>query len=143
MPLGDTECADGNVTKECISLINEWNSNNLENVDFIKSKVTSIKEDIYSSYIYFNNDLTKKLSLSEQILVKVDSNFVFKTTEDVKVGDVMISYLDGNLVDITISSIDIVDEESKSFLFYREPYGLIVAGDSLAYNGCPIHMLTK
>ena len=143
IPLGDSECVDGNVTANCISLINEWNSNNLEEINVIKSKVTSIKEDQYLSYIYFNDDDTKKLSLSEQILVKINDNFVFKTTTEIKIGDIVTLYVDGNLVDNTINSINIVDEESKFFLFYREPYGLIVAGDMLAYNGCPIHMLTK
>jgi hypothetical protein len=143
IPLGDTNCSDGDVTPTCIDLVGKWNSNDLENVKFATSKVTSIKEEIYPSYIYFNNDVSKKLSISEQVLVKSDNVFVFKTTTEINVGDIMMSYSEGNLIEIPVESVDMIEHESRSLLFYREPYGLIIAGDSLAYNGCPIHMLTN
>jgi hypothetical protein len=93
--------------------------------------------DTYPSSIYFNGDNSKELSLSEQILVNRDQKFTFKTTADIKIGDIIVSYLDRELVDIKVESIDIVEKETKTFLFYRDPYGLIVADGMLAYNGCP------
>ena len=141
--MGDLDCSDGKVTGKCIDLINKWKANELNNVEFVLSKVTSIKEGNYESSIYFNDDNTKQLSLSEQILMKIDNEFVFKSTPDIKIGDIMISHSDQGLIEIPINSINILEKETKAFLFYREPYGLIIAGDSLAYNGCPIHMLTN
>lgn len=143
MPLGDTNCSIGNVTEECIDLVDKWNSDGLHNVNFVKSKVTSIKETIYESCIYFNDDITKELSLSEQILINRDSKFTFQTTSEIKVGDIIISYSDRELVDIPVKSINIVEKETKTILFYREPYGLIIADGMLAYNGCPSASLTN
>jgi len=83
------------------------------------------------------------LSEFEQILVKVNEEYVFKITPNVNIGDIVISYKDGALTETRVLSIDKLNSKSKSVLIYREPYGLIVAGDTLAYNGCPIHMLTN
>ena len=143
MPLGDPNCSIGNVTEECIDLVDKWNSRGLHNVNFVTSKVTSIKEAVYESCIYFNDDITKELSLSEQILVNRGSKFTFKTTSEIEIGDIIISYSDRELIDIPVTSINIVEKETKSFLFYREPYGLIIADGMLAYNGCPASSLTN
>ena len=137
MPLGDPNCSLGNITDECVDLVDKWNSDGLHKVNFVESKVTSIKEGVYESSIYFNDDITKELSLSEQILVNRDNKFTFKTTSEIKVGDIIISYSNRDLIDIPVESINIVEKETKTFLFYREPYGLIVADGMLAYNGCP------
>jgi len=143
MPLGDPECYPGNITAECIDLVDKWNSNELNNVSFSESKVTSINEDIYTSYIYFNENTDNKLSLSEQILIKRGNQFILKTTAEIEIGDKLISYSNTNITEILVTSINIIEEEKRSFLFYREPYGLIVAGGTLAYNGCPVHTLTN
>ena len=137
MPLGDSNCSIGNVTDECIDIVDKWNSSGLHKVNFLRSKVTDIKEATYESSIYFNNDPSKELSLSEQILVNRNEKFTFKTTAEIEVGDIIISYLDRDLVDIEVKSINIVEKETKTFLFYRDPYGLIIADGMLAYNGCP------
>jgi hypothetical protein len=137
LPLGDPNCSIGNVTDECIDIVDKWNSSGLHKVNFIESNVTDIKEATYESSIYFNDDISKELSLSEQILVNRDEKFTFKTTSEIKVGDIIISYLDKDLIDIEVKSINIVEKETKAFLFYREPYGLIIADGMLAYNGCP------
>lgn len=143
MPTGDPECHVGNVTDKCIELVDSWNSDGLHAVNFNPSKITAIESSVYDSSIYFNDDPTKELSLTEQILVNRDKKFTFKTTSEVRVGDIIIAYSDRDLIDIPVTSINIVEKETKSFLFYREPYGLIVADGMLAYNGCPAGSLTS
>ena len=143
MPLGDNNCSVGNITDKCIEIVDNWNSDGLHNVNFLESKVTDIKEATYESSIYFNDDTSKELSLSEQILVNRDEKFTFKTTSEVKVGDIIVSYLDKDFIDIEVKSINIVEKETKTFLFYREPYGLLIADGMLAYNGCPALSLTS
>ena len=60
---------------------------------------------------------------------------MFPEVTDLEVGDEIYNYDDPSSP-IVIDSLNIIEEDLDVFLFYREPWGLLVAGSMLAYNGC-------
>ena len=142
MPLGDPNCYLGYVSDECTNIISKWSNSILNNVNFYNSKLTDIKTDIKLQTIYFNEDSSKELSLSEVILINRNEEFTFKCVSEIEVGDIIISHLpDTDFEDILIESINIVEKETTTYLFYRDPFGLLIVDGMLAYNGCPTQLL--
>jgi hypothetical protein len=143
MPLGDLNCYLGYISDKCTDIISEWKSKELDNVGFNLSKLTDIKTDIKEKTIYFNEDSTKELSLSEVILINRDNEFTFKCVSEIKIGDIIIAcpsaYTD--FKDILIESINIVEKQTTTYLFYRDPFGLLIVDGMLVYNGCPTQLL--
>lgn len=82
-----------------------------------------------------NNNEKYDLSLLEQPLIKRGSEYMLPEVSDLEIGDELFNY-DSPSDPIVIESLDVIEQDVDVFLFYREPWGLIVAGSLLAYNGC-------
>jgi hypothetical protein len=142
MPLGDLNCHLGYISDQCTDIISEWKSKGLHNVEFNLSKLTDIETDIKEKTIYFNEDSSKELSLSEVILINKDTEFTFKCVSEIEIGDIIISHLPNtDFENILVESINVVEKETTTYLFYRDPFGLLIVDGMLAYNGCPTQLL--
>jgi hypothetical protein len=143
MTVGDQNCQLGYVSDECTNIISQWKSKSLDNVEFNISTLTDIKTDLKTKTIYFNEDLEKELSLSEVILINRNQEFTFKCVSEIEIGDIIIAsplaYAD--FEDILVESINTVEKETTTYLFYRDPFGLLIVDGMLAYNGCPTQLL--
>jgi hypothetical protein len=116
--------------------VDDWRSDELDNVSFIESTVFNIYEQTYTTVLRINNDERYDLSTFEQILIKRGDKYRFMTTSELKQYDKIVVYKDDSVELIDFESSEIVEKETKVFLFYREPWGLISAESILAYNGC-------
>jgi hypothetical protein len=108
----------------------------LNNVSYVESTVFNIYEKTNTTVIRINNEEKNDLSTVEQILIKRGGRYQFATTSNLKENDQIVFYKDGIEEFINIESLEVVEKETKVFLFYREPWGLIAAESMLAYNGC-------
>lgn len=136
IPEGDPNCTIGSVSKKCISLVDAWNSDSLENVSYIESTVFDINEQDYASIVRINDEEKYDLSTQEQILIKRANKYKFITSSKLKQGDQIVSYKDNELEFIDVEKVEIVKKDTKVYLIYREPWGLLIAESMLAYNGC-------
>jgi hypothetical protein len=128
VPEGDDTCGIGYISDACWHLV--------DNVSYIESTVFNIYEQTYTTVLRINNDEKYDLSTFEQILIKRDGKYRFMTTSELKQYDKIVFYKDDAVELIDFESSEIVEKETKVFLFYREPWGLIAAESMLAYNGC-------
>ena len=135
LPAHDSNCSQGHITTECIIKVAAWRDLFMANPSTLESKVTNIFKQTKSSFMRINNNSKYDLSLVEQPLVKRGSEYMFPEVTGLEVGDELYNYDDPSNP-IVIDSLDIIEEDLEVFLFYREPWGLVVAGSMLAYNGC-------
>ena len=135
-PEGDDACSIGEVTGTCAELVENWRADTLNNVSYIESTVFNIYEKTNTTVLRINNEEKNDLSAFEQILIKRGGRYQFATTSNLKENDQIVFYKDGIEEFINIESLEVVEKETKVFLFYREPWGLIAAESILAYNGC-------
>ena len=135
-PEGDDACSIGEVTRNCLELVENWRADTLNNVSYVESTVFNIYEKTNTTVIRINNEEKNDLSTVEQILIKRGGRYQFATTSNLKENDQIVFYKDGIEEFINIESLEVVEKETKVFLFYREPWGLIAAESMLAYNGC-------
>ena len=136
IPEGDPDCTIGSITKKCINLVDEWGSESLENVSYIESTVFAIDEQDYEAIVRINNEEKYDLSPQEQILVKRNNEYKFVISARLKENDQIVSYKDNALEFINVEKVEIIEKDTKVYLIYREPWGLLIAESMLAYNGC-------
>ncbi len=139
IPEGDPACTVGDITRSCIEDVASWKTIDLGNPTYNESKVYNITERLHEYVVRINNDEKYELSQNEQILVKRDGKYILPETIDLKIGDEIVSYNNNSIELIFIENIETVPKESKVFLIYREPWGLLVAESMLAYNGCNVN----
>ena len=140
---GADNCSFGDVTAECSEIVNSWSVNELKNHKLLNSKITNILTESHNKTMVINDDQDKRFSLKEDVLIYKNNKYVIVTVENLSVGDSLVIYSDESINIVPITSLNIIKEKTNTILFYREPYGMIIAGGMLAYNGCPIHMLTN
>ena len=136
IPEGDETCSIGYVSDNCFHLVDKWRADELNNVSYVESTVFNIYEQTYTTVLRINNEEKYDLSTFEQILIKRGDKYQFMTTLELKEYDQLVFYKEGVLEFINVESIEVIEKETKVFLFYREPWGLIAAESILAYNGC-------
>lgn len=141
--MGSDDCSFGDVTEKCSEIVSGWSSEDLGEVTLIDSVITNILEEVHKETLVFNNDYNKRFSLMEDVLSYKDGKYIIVTTNNLSVGDSLVIYTNGEKQIIPITNIEKISETTKTLLFYRDPFGLIVAGGMLAYNGCPTEMLTN
>ncbi len=112
-----------------------WKDLSLSNQATLESRVTNIFKQTKSSFMRINDNEKYDLSLLEQPLIKRGSEYMLPEVSDLQIGDELFNY-DNPSEPIVIESLNEIEEERDVFLFYREPWGLVVAASMLAYNGC-------
>jgi hypothetical protein len=112
-----------------------WRDSNLINQKTLESKVTNIFKETKSSVVRINNNPKYDLSLVEQPVIKRGNEYMLPEAANLEIGDEIFNY-DNPSDPIVVESLDLVEKDTDVFLFYREPWGLLVAGSMLAYNGC-------
>ena len=107
-------------------------TNPILNTTRVVSSVPAIK----AATIYFNNDITKRFSLEEQILIKRDNMWKFTTSANIVVGDKFLTKNENHTFDETlVTATTIVDEERTVFMFDCEPTDTLIAADMVVHNG--------
>lgn len=111
-------------------------SSTLTNVTLNTTTVVSAYPAIRATTIYFNDDITKRFSMEERILIKRDGFWKFANSATISVGDILLIKNQNNSFDETpITSINIVDEQRTVYMFDCEPTDTLIAGDIVVHNG--------
>jgi len=97
--------------------------------------VVSVQPSTKAATIYFNDDITKRFSMEEQILIKRDSFWQFTNSATITIGDTFLTKNNENIfVETPVISATIVDEERTVFQFDCEPTDTLIAGDIVVHN---------
>jgi hypothetical protein len=115
--------------------INSFSSPELTNKRMEKTIIQSILPSTKTQTIYFNNDINKRFSLQENILIKRNSMFAFVESGQIQIGDIYVNHNeDGTFSDTVIDAITVIDENRTVYKFNAEPIDHITAGGMVVHN---------
>jgi hypothetical protein len=107
----------------------------LTNATLNTTRIVSAYPSIKATTMYFNNDITKRFSMEEQILIKRDSMWQFVNSATVNVGDTLLTKNENHTFDETpVIAIDIIDGDRQVYMFDCEPTDTLIAGDIVVHN---------
>jgi len=112
---------------------NNANSLELGKLEIQKSKVNGIIEN-NSSTIIFNDRQTRQVSLTESVLIKRDGRYQYSLASEVKIGDLLVSYVNNDIIEISVTSIEYVEAPTRVLQFAVDLVGLIIAEDMIVHN---------
>lgn len=106
----------------------------LTNVTRVVTTISSVRASTRSTTVHFNNNLSKRFSLEEQILVKRDGYYQFVVSGQIVVGDKLIELSGNTFAETTVTSVDLVNEERVVYTFDCEPTDTLIAGNMICHN---------
>ncbi len=109
-------------------------SSTLTNPSRVTTTISSVRASTRSTTVHFNNNLSKRFSLEEQILVKRDGYYQFVVSGQILVGDKLIEMSDNAFVETSVTTVDLVNEERIVYTFDCEPTDTIIAGNMVCHN---------
>ena len=111
-------------------------SKTLTNPRTTQCSVISIVPGIRHATIYYNNDLKKRFSLTERILVNRKGIYQYVPSGEIFVGDYFLQRNeDGTISEEMITAREIIENETRSvYRFTVEPVDHLFAGNMLVHN---------
>jgi hypothetical protein len=110
-------------------------SSNLTNPELIPTMVVSKYEYSKNTTMYFNQDMSTRMSLEQPILVYRDDLWIWTSSGDVYISDKIVKYTeDGYTIEETVSSIDYIPETRNVYSFNCEDTDTFFAGNILVHN---------
>lgn len=106
----------------------------LTNISRVVTTISSVKASIRSTTVHFNNNLSKRFSLEEQILVKRDGYYQFVVSGQILVGDVLIEMSGNSFTETPITAVDLINEDRVVYTFDCEPTDTLIAGNMVVHN---------
>jgi hypothetical protein len=108
----------------------------------VESKITNIKKTNVSETIIINDDIYKRFSTQEDILIIREAKSMFCVASELKINDQIVkspTELIGDQTACIVYKIETIKEDRNVYDFMREPFGLIVADSLLVYNAYPVN----
>jgi hypothetical protein len=121
--------------------LRSWSGDVVNEYGTVESKVTKIKKINVSETIIINDDIYKRFSTQEDILVIRDNKLIFCVASELKINDQIAkspTEMIGDQAACIVYKIETVKEDRNVYDFMREPFGLIVADSLLVYNAYPV-----
>jgi hypothetical protein len=107
----------------------------LTNTRLVKSNITGIVPLTKTQTLYYNNDISKRFSLEEKMLVKRDNVYSFIPSGNVMIGDFFIvKNEDNTFSEVEVTAIDYIDEDRTVYRFNSEPIDHLIAGNLVVHN---------
>ena len=124
------------MTDENFVAPNEWTSATLTNVNVIHTTLVSKTPVTKTTYMTVNGDQTKKFSLNQPLLTKRSGTYFFLTSGSLEVGDTLVSYdyNSNSIVEIPVTSVDVIEDEVTVYRFDCEDLDSFIAGDLICHN---------
>jgi hypothetical protein len=108
----------------------------LTNITLNTTRIVSVQPSIKAATVYFNNDLNKRFSLEEQMLIKRNDMWQFTNSGSIVLGDILITKnADNSFGETPVTAINVVDAERVVYMFDCEPTDTLIAGDIVVHNG--------
>lgn len=102
-----------------------------KNTTVIKSVVPSMK----ATTIYINNDITRRFSLEENVLIKRDGLYQFSNTGTMLIGDKILELNNnGTFNEVEVTSLTPLNEDRVVYTFDCEPTDTLIAGNMIVHN---------
>jgi hypothetical protein len=111
-------------------------SKTLTNPRMVQCNVLGIVPSVRTETIYFNNDMSKRFSVSERILVKRNNIYQYVPSGEIYVGDYFLTRKDdGTVGEEIIKSREVIFKESRTvYRFSVDPIDHLFAGNMLVHN---------
>ena len=107
----------------------------LTNVTLNTTRVVSVQPALKATTVYFNNDINKRFSMEEQILIKRNNLWQFTNSATVVIGDILLTKNEDHTFNETpVIAVNIVDDERTVYMFDCEPTDTLIAGDIVVHN---------
>lgn len=111
-------------------------SKTLTNPVMTQCSVVGVVPSTRNETIIFNNDMSKRFSLTERILVKRKGIYQYVPSGEIFIGDCFLTRnKDGAVVEEAITAREILEKETRSvYRFSVEPIDHLFAGNMLVHN---------
>lgn len=110
-------------------------SSSLTNPELAPTMVVAKYAYEKNTTMYFNNDISTRMSLEQPILVFRDALWTWVSSGDTYVGDIMVTYnSDGSTSETEITSVDYISELRDVYSFNCEDIDTFFAGNVLVHN---------
>jgi hypothetical protein len=104
------------------------------NPELVVTTISSVQASTRSTTVYFNNNMSKRFSLEEQILVKRDGYYQFVVSGQVLVGDALIEVSGNTFSEAYVTDVTLVNEDRVVYTFDCEPTDTLIAGNMIVHN---------
>jgi hypothetical protein len=107
----------------------------LTNITLTTTRIVSVQPSAKATTVYFNNDINKRFSMEEQMLIKRNDMWQFTNSGSIILGDILITKnADHTFGETPVTAINVVDAERVVYMFDCEPTDTLVAGDIVVHN---------
>lgn len=110
----------------------DWETNTISGSEFTTSTVKEIYFDWYENYYILNDRI--KVTFEHPFFVKHDSKYEFVKTEDLIIGDEILTDTSGSFTFESITSKELIEEELETVNLNVEPSDVYFAGGVLVHN---------
>lgn len=107
----------------------------MTNASLVPGTVVSVEESSKTSTIIFNEDMNKRFTLEEKVLIKKDGQYSFAEAKYVVSGDIMFTVHDGDIVETEVTSTRVIDQARLVYKFNISPVDTLIAGGMVVHNG--------
>ena len=109
--------------------------NQITNATVTANTVADVIRSIKATTMTFNNDATKRFSLQQSMLVWTGSQYIFKNSGVIEVGESLVDVSEnGSLSHVLVESIQLIDEERVVYQFNVEPVDTLIAANLVIHN---------
>ena len=109
--------------------------NQITNLTVTANAVVDVIRSIKATTMTFNNDATKRFSLQQSMLVWTGSQYIFKNSGVIEVGESLVNVSEnGSLSHVLVESIQLIDEERVVYQFNVEPVDTLIAANLVIHN---------
>jgi intein/homing endonuclease len=107
---------------------------NIEDMSLVKTKIKSVYPIIKQTLI-FNNDESTRVSLEQPVLVEDGGNWKFVTSDELIIGNKIMSYNEDNKF-VPLEIIEITKDESPkvTYAISVEDHSAFIAGNIICRN---------
>lgn len=110
-------------------------SKTMTNTEIVQATVQSVVPSTREKTMYFNDDINKRFSLTERMLMKRNDIYQYIPSGDVVVGDIYIGLdSNNNICENLITKIDVVEEHRNVYRYSVEPVDHLFAGGMAVHN---------
>lgn len=120
---------------ESITPSGEVTYSQITNPTIVKTTVMNVYPSVKPSTMYFNGDISTRMSLYQGVLIKRNDEYNFLMSSLIQVGDLFVKRNpDGSFTETEITQIDMIEEERTVYQFNNEPTDTFIAGNIVVHN---------
>lgn len=108
--------------------------NSLTNLTMDQTQIVSVNVSTKASTMIINNDISKRFTAEEKILIKRDGKFMFEQVINLIPGDYIHELVDGQVKLVLVENTEVIDQVRDVYMFNASPIDTIIAGNMVVHN---------